>query len=108
MSSPDAEKLDRSGARFLPNSDELQEALKVEVYDRVGEKRPLGDIIERKRSVLIFTRHFCMLEALNPLYKLGFIADVFPGCLNCQTYVRIISEKLPPSSLPANTQSLLF
>ncbi|KAL1653915.1 hypothetical protein SLS61_003700 [Didymella pomorum] len=40
---------------------EIQEALRVEVYDRVGDKRPLGDIIKGKRSVLIFTRHFCTL-----------------------------------------------
>ncbi|KAF3050146.1 hypothetical protein E8E11_010019 [Didymella keratinophila] len=88
MSSADAGKSDESGACVLPTSNELQEALNVEVYDRVGEKQPLGDIIKGKRSVLIFTRHF--------------------WCLNCQAYVRIISEKLPPSSLPANTQILII
>ncbi|KAJ4339366.1 hypothetical protein N0V87_003303 [Didymella glomerata] len=61
MSSADADKSDQPGARVLPSSDELQEALQVEVHDRVGEKRPLGDIIEGKRSVLIFTRHFFLI-----------------------------------------------
>ncbi|KAJ4381463.1 hypothetical protein N0V86_002822 [Didymella sp. IMI 355093] len=88
MSLTDANKADSSGARAPATSGELREASKVEIYDRVGEKRPLGDIIMGKRSVLIFTRHF--------------------WCLNCQAYVRIISEKLPPSTLPPNTQILII
>jgi hypothetical protein len=47
------------GARVLPTSEELKEAFAVEVYDRVGAKKRLGDLIEGKRSILIFTRHFC-------------------------------------------------
>lgn len=70
MSSADAIKSDVLGARVLPTPDEVQEALKVEVFDRVGEQRPLGDIIEGKRSVLIFTRHFCMPKALHALSRL--------------------------------------
>ncbi|KAF3031549.1 hypothetical protein E8E12_001673 [Didymella heteroderae] len=88
MSSADTKTADASGARILPTSDELRNAFNVEVYDRSGKKRPLRDIIDGKRSVLIFTRHF--------------------WCLNCQAYVRIISEKIPPSSLPANTQILII
>jgi len=72
MSSADTGKSDESGARVLPTSDELQEALNVEVYDRVGEKQPLGDIIKGKRSVLIFTRHFCTPDAL-PLLAQAWI-----------------------------------
>lgn len=67
MSSAGAGKSDESGARVLLSSEEIQEALRVEVYDRVGDKRPLGDIIKGKRSVLIFTRHFCTVEALRLL-----------------------------------------
>jgi hypothetical protein len=70
MSSADADKSDQPGARVLSSSDELQEALQVEVHDRVGEKRPLGDIIEGKRSVLIFTRHFCMSNLCVRLLKI--------------------------------------
>ncbi|KAF2621106.1 hypothetical protein BU25DRAFT_355094 [Macroventuria anomochaeta] len=71
-------------AQALPTSDELKEAFQVEVYDRAGDKKALGDLIQGKRLVLIFTRHF--------------------WCLNCQAYVRAISEKIPHSKLPPNTQ----
>lgn len=58
---------DPSGARVPPTLEELRDAFKVEVYDGVGEKRPLGDIIEGRRSVLIFTRHFCMITLVFDL-----------------------------------------
>lgn len=67
MSSAAADESGGSVARVLPTSDELREALKIEVFDRVGAERALGDIIEGKRSVLIFTRHFCMPEVLGLL-----------------------------------------
>ncbi|KAF1931337.1 uncharacterized protein M421DRAFT_56769 [Didymella exigua CBS 183.55] len=88
MASQELNKQDASGARTPPTSNELQEAFGIEVYDRDGERRPLGDIIRGKRSILIFTRHF--------------------WCLNCQVYVRIISEKIPPSILPADTQIFII
>jgi hypothetical protein len=47
-------------ARTLPSSNELAEALEIEVFDRVGDKVALGDLTKGKRAVLIFTRHFCM------------------------------------------------
>lgn len=42
-----------------PTADELKAACATEVYDHVGNKIILGDLIQGKRSVLIFTRHFC-------------------------------------------------
>jgi hypothetical protein len=39
--------------------DELSEAQKIEVYDREGKTQTLGELMKGKRSLLIFTRHFC-------------------------------------------------
>ncbi|KAJ4985197.1 hypothetical protein SVAN01_09333 [Stagonosporopsis vannaccii] len=75
-------------ATVMPSTDEIQEALNMEVFDHMGDKKSLGDLIEGKRSVLIFTRHF--------------------WCLNCQAYVRAISEQIPPSKLPPNNQILII
>jgi hypothetical protein len=45
---------------FTPlTRDELSDAQKIEVYDREGKTQTLGGLIEGKRSLLIFTRHFC-------------------------------------------------
>jgi hypothetical protein len=59
MASSHNEQATLDGARDTPTSEELKEAFAVEVYDRVGAKKRLGDLIEGKRSILIFTRHFC-------------------------------------------------
>ncbi|PSN60461.1 hypothetical protein BS50DRAFT_614146 [Corynespora cassiicola Philippines] len=83
-----ADMTEAPGPTTLPTSEELAEALKVDVYDRGGQVQTLGDLIKDKRSVLIFTRHF--------------------WCLNCQAYVRAISKAIPPSNLPANTQILII
>ena len=40
-------------------ADELAQALKVEVYDREGKTKALCELTEGKRTILIFTRHFC-------------------------------------------------
>jgi hypothetical protein len=45
------------GAPLTP--DELSQALKVDVYDREGKTKPLGDLIKGQRTALIFIRHFC-------------------------------------------------
>ncbi|CAN9464378.1 hypothetical protein CC77DRAFT_1077345 [Alternaria alternata] len=73
--------------RKLPTAEELSEALKIDVYDRKGKTKALGDLVKGQRTVLVFIRHF--------------------WCLNCQAYVRCISESIPPSNLPANTQILV-
>lgn len=39
--------------------EELAEALKIDVLDHTGKAFPLGGLVEGKRTVLIFTRHFC-------------------------------------------------
>jgi hypothetical protein len=45
---------------FTPlTRDELSEAQKIEVYDREGKTQTLGELMKGKRSLLIFTRHFC-------------------------------------------------
>jgi hypothetical protein len=49
-----------SSDAFTPlTRDELSEAQKIEVYDREGKTQTLGELIKGKRSLLIFTRHFC-------------------------------------------------
>ncbi|EUC48344.1 hypothetical protein COCMIDRAFT_87545 [Bipolaris oryzae ATCC 44560] len=85
MASSDAPS-DAPSPTSLPTAAELSEALKIEVYDREGKTHALGDLVRGKRSVLIFTRHF--------------------WCLNCQAYLRCISESIPPSDLPPSTQIL--
>ncbi|OAL03204.1 hypothetical protein IQ06DRAFT_125291 [Phaeosphaeriaceae sp. SRC1lsM3a] len=67
--------------------DELSQALKVDVYDQEGNTKALGELVAGKRTALIFIRHF--------------------WCLNCQAYVRCLSEAVPPSKLPPNTQILV-
>jgi hypothetical protein len=94
MSSPPA-------ARTPLTHNELSQALEVEVYDHVGKTTKLQDLIKGKRSVLIFTRHYC--ECPNRHYSFMLMRQ---GCLNCQAYVRTISETIPPSKLPSNTQSM--
>ena len=54
--------IDSVGARTLPTPDELAKALEIEVHDRTGAKTPLADLVKGKRSILIFTRHFCTLN----------------------------------------------
>ncbi|KAH6632900.1 hypothetical protein C7974DRAFT_433114 [Boeremia exigua] len=81
-------KSHEADARSAPSPDEMQRLAQIEVYDRTGSRKPLGDFIKAKRSVLIFTRHF--------------------WCLNCQAYVRAISKQIPPSSLPVGTQILII
>lgn len=100
MTSSHTDQVILDGARDIPTSEELKEAFAVEVYDRAGDKKRLGDLIEGKRSILIFTRHFC--EPARYHKPTGLTQK---GCLNCQAYVRIISEKIPPAKLPSNTQS---
>jgi hypothetical protein len=46
-------------AHAPPTPDELHEALDVTVYDREGKTHTLGALTKDKRSVLIFTRHYC-------------------------------------------------
>jgi hypothetical protein len=59
MGSSHTDQASLDDARVLPTSEELKEAFAVDVYDRVGAKKRLGDLIEGKRSILVFTRHFC-------------------------------------------------
>lgn len=59
MASTHTDQVTLDGAREIPTSEELKEAFAVEVYDHSGDKKRLGDLIEGKRSILIFTRHFC-------------------------------------------------
>jgi len=82
-----ADTPDVDSPRKLPTAEELSEALKIDVYDREGKTKALGDLVRGQRTVLVFIRHF--------------------WCLNCQAYVRCISESIPPSNLPANTQILV-
>ncbi|RMZ69612.1 Thioredoxin AAED1 [Pyrenophora seminiperda CCB06] len=52
---------DTASARTPPTADELTQALKVDVYDREGKTRPLGELVQGKRTVLVFTRHFFLI-----------------------------------------------
>lgn len=53
------------GASVIPSNDALQQALRIGVFDHKGVQTPLGDLVEGKRSVLIFTRHFCRQKVLR-------------------------------------------
>ena len=57
-SSPEASS-GSTGAHTPLTPDELAQISKCEVYDREGNTKTLGDLVEGKRSVLIFIRHFC-------------------------------------------------
>lgn len=57
-SSYDNKKIGDSATEPL-SSNELQEAIAIEVYDSAGSRQALGDLIDGKRSILVFTRHFC-------------------------------------------------
>lgn len=59
MAAAAPESADVTGARKLPTADELSEALKVDVYDREGKTKTLGELVKGQRTVLVFTRHFC-------------------------------------------------
>jgi hypothetical protein len=65
MASTGAGQQNPSDDRAPLTSDELKKASQIEVYDHAGTKTALGDLIDGKRTVLIFTRHFCMSELLN-------------------------------------------
>jgi hypothetical protein len=46
-------------AHKLLTSDELSQALKIDVYDAEGKTHTLGDLTKDRRTALIFIRHFC-------------------------------------------------
>ncbi|KAI8942919.1 hypothetical protein NX059_000958 [Plenodomus lindquistii] len=71
-----------------PTAEELSQVLKVDVFDRDGAACSLGQLIEGKRTALIFIRHF--------------------GCLSCQAYVRCISASIPPARLQPSNQILII
>ncbi|KAF2844826.1 hypothetical protein T440DRAFT_461508 [Plenodomus tracheiphilus IPT5] len=77
-----------SDAHQLPTPEELSQALKVDVFDREGAKHPLGNLVDGKKTVVIFIRHF--------------------WCLNCQAYVRCMSQWIPPENLQPGTQILII
>ncbi|KAL5115149.1 hypothetical protein ACEQ8H_006985 [Pleosporales sp. CAS-2024a] len=78
---------DPSDARRPPTAEELSQAFKVDVYDKDGKMSALGDLVQGKRTALVFIRHY--------------------WCKNCQAYVRRLSEAAPPASLPENTQGFV-
>ncbi|CAN9160812.1 unnamed protein product [Alternaria alternata] len=47
--------------RKLPTAEELSEALKIDVYDRKGKTKALGDLVKGQRTVLVFIRHFFLV-----------------------------------------------
>jgi hypothetical protein len=59
MASSATETSDASGARIPPTADELSQAFAVEVYDREGKTKTLGELVKGQKSVLVFIRHFC-------------------------------------------------
>ncbi|CAA9957106.1 AhpC-TSA-2 domain containing protein [Pyrenophora teres f. maculata] len=58
---PTSADTDAASARTLPAVEELAQALKVEVYDREGKTKTLGELADGKRTVLVFTRHFLLI-----------------------------------------------
>ena len=59
MAPSTADTPDVDSPRKLPTAEELSEALKIDVYDREGKTKALGDLVRGQRTVLVFTRHFC-------------------------------------------------
>jgi hypothetical protein len=65
MSTPPTDSTEQPAARTPLSSSELTDACKIDVYDSKGKAHTLGEVIQGKRSVLIFTRHFCKLVAMS-------------------------------------------
>jgi hypothetical protein len=89
-----------SPAQSTPGREAVASLSAVQVFDQDGQKLNLGQLIHGKRVCLIFIRHFCTCSAGKDMVRL-----MDQGCLNCQAYVRGIGERIPPSSLPEDTQS---
>lgn len=51
--------VDHSAEADKVTAEELVEALKIDVLDHKGRAFPLGELVAGKRTVLIFTRHYC-------------------------------------------------
>ncbi|CAN9407813.1 unnamed protein product [Alternaria alternata] len=56
-----ADTPDVDSPRKLPTAEELSEALKIDVYDREGKTKALGDLVRGQRTVLVFIRHFFLV-----------------------------------------------
>ncbi|PGH10017.1 hypothetical protein GX51_00283 [Blastomyces parvus] len=83
-----------SSSESPPSESILRDAAKVSVLDGDGNEILFGDLYkpsgrgEKKRTLFIFIRHFF--------------------CVNCQDYVRAVSESIPaPSQLPTNTAIII-
>ncbi|KAI4947466.1 hypothetical protein J4E91_006820 [Alternaria rosae] len=61
MAAATTESADVTGPRKPPTAEELSEALKVDVYDREGKTKTLGELVKGQRTVLVFTRHFFLI-----------------------------------------------
>jgi hypothetical protein len=48
-----------TGAHKLLTSDELSQALKIDVFDSEGKTHTLGTLTNGQRTALVFVRHFC-------------------------------------------------
>jgi hypothetical protein len=48
-----------SDARTPLTREELSQAFEIDVYDREGKTKTLGDLVKGQRTVLVFIRHFC-------------------------------------------------
>ena len=40
-------------------SEQVKEALAVEIYDKDGHKHVIGDLVKGKKTAILFVRHFC-------------------------------------------------
>ncbi|CAN9418207.1 unnamed protein product [Alternaria sp. RS040] len=61
MAPSTADTPDVDSPRKLPTAEELSEALKIDVYDRDGKTKALGDLVKGQRTVLVFIRHFFLV-----------------------------------------------
>nr|XP_019042835.1 hypothetical protein I302_08544 [Kwoniella bestiolae CBS 10118]OCF21765.1 hypothetical protein I302_08544 [Kwoniella bestiolae CBS 10118] len=68
--------------------EEIEQAYKVEIVDKEGNKQTFQDLIKGKKVVLIFIRHF--------------------WCTNCQAYTFQFGKSIPPSSLPEGTEAYII
>ena len=47
-------------------ADQLEAASSVEIFDQDGKKSTFGELIQGKRTVAVFIRHFCASSPLAP------------------------------------------
>jgi hypothetical protein len=80
-----------SDARTPLTREELSRAFEIDVYDREGKTKTLGDLVKGQRTVLVFIRHFCRFIS-EVVYARGQPL-VRVGCRSTQRILRSFEER---------------